>query len=615
MKRLKLTIYCLVFIHFSSVSAQRDLPVPEKEFEIESISPVTIVKLNKGHYFVDFGKAYFGTLEILAKTSQNDSLTIHLGEKLSDQNHIDRNPGGTIRYQRLKLKLHDVDKRVAVSLVADKKNTKKGAIPLPESFGVVMPFRYAEIENLTIPIEKLQINQKVFHYQFNDEASHFASSDTILDSIWRLCKHTIKATTFTGLYVDGDRERIPYEADAYINQLSHYAVDSVYSIARRTNEYFLENPTWPTEWLLHTVMLFYEDYMYTGNTKALEKNYEKLKLKTLFTLERPDGLISSSSEKLTPDMLSELGFKNPKTKIRDIVDWPPDQKDTGWKLKTEAGERDGYEMVPINTVVNAFYYHNTVLMGHIAEALKKDREVTFWKQKSAKVKKAINEKLLDKNSGIYIDGEGSTHSALHANMFPLAFDLVPEEHLGTVINFIKSRGMACSVYGSQFLLEGLFKNGEEHYGLGLVTDTSSDRTWYNMIKIGSTMTLEAWDPAYKPNLDWNHAWGTSPANIIVRYLWGITPKTPGFEIAQIKPRMAHLEHSKIKVPTQKGCILGSFELIDKKQTYELTIPEKMIAEFIPPYNTSKVSINGVLQNIDEKRVILLHSGFTRLIFE
>jgi hypothetical protein len=32
------------------------------------------------------------------------------------------------------------------------------------------------------------------------------------------------------IYVDGDRERIPYEADAYINMLSHYAVDSEYSI-------------------------------------------------------------------------------------------------------------------------------------------------------------------------------------------------------------------------------------------------------------------------------------------------------------------------------------------------------------------------------------------------
>ena len=616
MRHSKFPIIFLLLSAFLRLSAQLDLPVSEKEFEIDGISPVAIVKLDEGHYFIDFGKAYFGTVDIWAKASQEETITVHLGEKLSGQNQIDRNPGGTIRYQQVKLGLTDSDGPITIPLVADKRNTNDKAVELPKSFGVIMPFRYVEIENLQIPIEKLQLYQKVFYYKFNDRASHFESSNQVLDSIWQLCKHTIKATSFAGVYVDGDRERIPYEADAYINQLSHYAVDSVYSIARRTNTYFLENPTWPTEWLLHTVMLFYQDYMYTGDTEPLEKNYDQLKLKTLVDLERPDGLISSSSEKLTDSLLWNLGFKDGKTIITDIVDWPPGQKDTGWKLKTEAGERDGYDMsVSINTVVNAFYYHNAVLMGHIAEVLQKDEEVIFWKQKAAKVKKAINDKLLDKDTGIYIDGEGSTHSALHANMFPLAFDLVPEEHADTVVDFVKSRGMACSVYGAQYLLEGLFKYNESEYALHLMTDTITDRGWWNMIKIGSTMTLEAWDSDYKPNLDWNHAWGTAPANIIVRHLWGITPKTLGFETAEIKPKMANLTYAKIKVPTIKGCILGNFKVVGNKQIYELTIPEKIKTEFVLPKNTLKVRVNGVLQNIDKKSAILLQSGLNTLVFE
>ena len=53
-----------------------------------------------------------------------------------------------------------------------------------------------------------------------------------------------------GLYIDGDRERIPYEADALINQLSHYALDTEYSLARNTFEHLMLHPTWPTEWHL-----------------------------------------------------------------------------------------------------------------------------------------------------------------------------------------------------------------------------------------------------------------------------------------------------------------------------------------------------------------------------
>lgn len=118
---------------------------------------------------------------------------------------------------------------------------------------------------MKVPIEAIQIQQKAIHYKFDDEASSFSSSNIVMDSIWDMCKHTIKATSFTRYYVDGDRERIPYEADAYINQLSHYSVDSEYTMARRTNEYFIDNPTWPTEWLLHTVLMFYADFMYTGD--------------------------------------------------------------------------------------------------------------------------------------------------------------------------------------------------------------------------------------------------------------------------------------------------------------------------------------------------------------
>lgn len=56
--------------------------------------------------------------------------------------------------------------------------------------------------------------------------------------------------------------------------------------------------------------------------------------------------------------------------------------------------------------------------------------------------------------------EGTDHSSLHTNMFPLTFGLVPEERKITVVEFIKSRGLTFSVYGAQFLLEALCKAGE-----------------------------------------------------------------------------------------------------------------------------------------------------------
>ncbi|MEO9474010.1 MAG: family 78 glycoside hydrolase catalytic domain [Cyclobacteriaceae bacterium] len=568
------------------------------KFERVLNKPVVITKLADGHYFIDFGKTYFGTVVIKSKTAQTDSIIIHLGEKLASPDNVDRQPGATIRYQQVVVSEIPKNETISVKLEPDQRNTKPQAIALPDSFGIVMPFRYCEIENLKVPLEDLEVYQKGFHYSFNDEASYFHSSDPTLDSVYELCKHTIKATSFTGYYVDGDRERIPYEADAFINQMSHYAVDSVYDIARRTNEYFIDHATWPTEWLLHTALMYYYDYLYTGDLSSIEKYFENLKVKSLLSLEGNDGFISTRLGKLNPELIEALGFDSRHESIKDIVDWP----------KTE---RDNYDFKEINTVVNAFYYENLMIMTIIADKLEKPLDADFYRKKASQIRSSIQNQLIDPNTGIFIDGLGSKHSSLHANMFALAFDLVPEENLTEVINFIKTKGMACSVYGAQYLLEGLCKHGEEAYALDLITNTDGNRNWYNMIEAGSTLTWEAWDKQYKKNLDWNHAWGTAPLNIIVRHIWGISPDQPGFNEIKISPRLSTLDYSDIKVPTKHGVIVGAYQSIKgKKHIYSIELPEGSKAKFFINKKPRRIHVNRkrvkttsgyiVLENTDNK---------------
>jgi len=558
----------------------------QNKFLSTLVKPRNITKVADEHYFIDFGKDAFGTLVLEITPSKKDTLIIHLGEKESAANEVDRNPGGSIRYQRTKLPLTPGKTNYVLPLPPDTRNTGPAAVHLPDSFGVITPFRYCEIENCGYYITSDNIFQKTFTYYFNDNASSFTSSDSILNKVWDICKYSIKATSFTGIYIDGDRERIPYEADAYINQLGHYYTDREYSMGRASNEYFIHHPTWPTEWILHTVLMFYNDLMFTGNIESIAEYYDELKFKTLASLSREDGLISSKN--VNEEIMKTLGFSNPKERIRDIVDWPPAQKDTGWKLVTPEGERDGYDMVDINTVVNAFYYRNLVLMAEIAKTLDKTEDAISYNTLSDKVRNSFNEKLLDKSKGFYVDGENSVHSSLHANMMALAFDLVPEENLKTVIDFIKSRGMACSVYGAQYLLEGLYKYGENDYAYSLLTATS-DRSWWNMIRSGSTITMEAWDMKYKPNSDWNHAWGAAPASIIPGYMWGISPATPGFGRVVIKPQLGNLKYSKIAVPTIRGTITAEFRDTGKLKEYILSIPGNMDCDFeVSPEQTYRL---------------------------
>ncbi len=506
--------------------------VTPKALTHTDVSPIAARHLDDGTLFLDFGKAAFGTVLISIPASWDRlSIVVHLGEKLTKDGRLDRTPPGAVRYCR-------IEQTVAgpglcrLIIPSDERNTGPAAIRMPEHIGEVYPFRYVEIEAAS-QLDITLVQQRCIHYSFDDDAASFHSSNEILNAVWDLCKYTIKATSFCGVYVDGDRERIPYEGDAYINQLSHYCVDREYAMARYTHEYLLQHPTWPTEWQFHSVIMAWADYMYTGETESLELFYDDLCLKTLIDLARDDGLISTKSEQCTPAFERRLHLYHPRYifehGLRDLVDWPPGSFTEGGQ-----GERDGHEMRPINTVINAFHYHALVLMARIALVLDKSADEQRFAQQAAQVKASFNRVLFDKTQGIYIDGEGSNHASLHSNMFALAFDVVPETRRQSVVAFVKSRGMACSVYGAQFLLEALYLNDEAEAALDLMV-AQHDRSWWHMIELGSTMTWEAWDWRYKNNLDWNHAWGTAPVNIIPRFLWASAPSNPAFVNSSSNP--------------------------------------------------------------------------------
>ena len=70
--------------------------------------------------------------------------------------------------------------------------------------------------------------------------------------------------------------------------------------------------------------------------------------------------------------------------------------------------------------------------------------------------------------------------------------------------------------------------------------------------------MEAWDNKYKPNQDWNHAWGAAPANIITRKLFGIEPLEAGFRKIRIQPQPADLHHATLTFPSVRGEVEVSF---------------------------------------------------------
>ena len=436
---------------------------------------------------------------------------------------------------------------------------------LLNSIDQFIPFRWLEIEGLEedFPYELIR-RRAAFSATWNDNASDFECSDETLNRIWDLCRYSIKATTFAGVYVDGERERIPYEGDAYLNQLSHYTTDDDVTMAARSFDWLMENGTWPTEWSPHMVFMAHAEWMYSGDSDWLKHRYESLKSKTLMHRAADDGLVRSG--KLDQSR-------------HDIVDWP--QK-----------ERDGFVFTEINTVVNAFHIKALERMAEMAAAVGKADDAAAFSARVELAKTAFQKTLFDESTGIYRDGIGTDHSSIHANFFPLAFGLVPAGRQAGVLAWLKDKDMQCSVYAAQYFMEALFRNGNDQKAMSLIL-ADGDRSWKHMVNSGTTITWEAWGMKYKPNQDWNHAWGAAPANLLPRFVLGAQPAAPGWDTATIRPCTSGLRFARGKVPTPRGPIEVDWTN-DSTFQLSLTLPEGMSAGIELPAadGTREVQVNG-----------------------
>lgn len=556
--------------------------------------PVSVQQLKDNSWFIDFGKDAFSQVSLHITSDVSDSIWIEAAEALEAPMQI-RRQAGNIRYSKRSLYVERGTHDYNLVWPPDAKRNSRNPVQMPDYIGEVFPFRYIVVSGLKGLLGQSSVSRKMISYPFDEAASFFHSSDAVLNKVWDLCKYSVKATSFTGNYVDGDRERVPYEADALINQLSHYAVDAEYSMARKSMEYVIFHPTWPTEWSLQNILLAWNDYLYTGDDSFLRKYYTELQQKILMPLAGANGLISTTAKPQTDSFLHTIHIEkvfDGKRGLKDNVDWPHRSGYIGPEKQYD-GENDGFVYTDYNSVVNAFYYRSLVLMKQIATALQKKEDAVFYEKKANELYKSYGVVFIDPQTGLVKDGDTTKHSSLHSNMFALCFGLVPDANKKAVLQFIRSKKMACSVYGSQFLLDALYDAGEDEYALSLMNATT-ERSWYNMIRVGSTITMEAWDKKYKPNLDLNHAWGSAPANIIVRKLMGIEPLSPGADTIRIRPQTGSLRSASLKTTLITGAITVAVDKNAGSHVYKIEIPGHVTAMVQLPADPqkTKLSLNG-----------------------
>lgn len=601
-----------------------------------------ITKINDG-YFASFKNTYFGTVKVILATPStcDDKFTITLGELSSGNDVWTRkkefrgNSGQGIIYYSSTVYVKAGEDSVTLKIpVRSQINSKI----FPRNWvGGVTPFCFCKISCCKTKVK--DVIQKAVYYSFDDTNFQFISSDNILNNVDQLCKDTLKATTYSGYFVDGFREITPYELDAYINTLGWFSVSDKSKIVKNTIAYIVDHHTWPTEWMGYTIFLAHDYYMETGDSDFIKNIYGKLQNCLLIDETDEHGLVDS--DKYDEKTLNRLGINS----MSDIIDWPQSERDNfdmnlavgdkeyfvltakalgdkykafiaricdlnyvaeSYETQADSTLESRYKIASPNAVVNAVYYQSLIYMKDLAQVCGKNVDAKNYITIANKLKAVYQKTFV--YDGKIVDSVNSKHSSLQSCVFALDFGLVPNENINSVVSYIEKKGMKCSTFVSQFLLEALFKYGDSAKALDYITATN-DTSWYNMSHgIGSKLTTESWNFDFKSDMDLNHAWSTSPINITKNYIIGIAPEVAGYSVTSFKPDFFSIDSIQSSVPTALGQVNVDYEKNGGVYKIKIGVPDGMQMSFkLSEYdNFSLCEIDNKI--IDVHRNYMLNSG-------
>ena len=356
-------------------------------------------------------------------------------------------------------------------------------------------FRYAELHfPKSVKIENIKI--RVRHYPF-EKRYDYTNTDKELGAVLALCENTIKYGTQEQFLDCPTREKGAYLGDLMVSGRAHavltgdtamikHAVENFNrtafinqglmacsggSFMQEIADYSLEFPA-VLAWI----------YSIDGDIDFLKRCepyatgvYEYYK-----KYENGDGLL---------DRVLEW----------NLVDWPAnlrDNYDFPLTRPVEAG---------VHNVINALWYGLKLALAEIYSILGKSHELD-----TEKTKRAYTDAFYSKETGIFVDSVGSSHSAVHSNVFPLLFGITEDIPGATerVVTLIRKRRLkSMGVYMAYFALAALKKVGEYVLCHELACDKDA---WLNMINEGATVTYEAWGKEQKWNTSLFHPWATAP---------------------------------------------------------------------------------------------------------
>ena len=386
------------------------------------LTPVSVTNMGGGKYMVDMGKVYSGLPRISFSGGSSGTTVNMLGG-------FALLPSGDI----------DTSQNQTTNLVLLRRAQRSRFTFQPAEYETM---RYFEIFNPPMPVTTENFAFVERNSQMNDAASSFTSSNTTLNTVWDLMKHTLPVDAQEE-FIDSMRQKGGFLGDGFQQSLVAMQVEDERVLTRRRLNEFIESmgQFWNTGAEFGRVNACYPDvnnardipdytqiflqwvweyYLQTGDIAFLNTNYTAL-----------TNIAQYVNRSLNPanGLITRLYGGTSGSYTNGIIDWPPDMQ-------------FGYDMDTVTRPRQRRHRHQRLGLGRLRHHVAHRRRA--WQHRRQQhlsgmanaLQAAINTNLLNA-SGVYVDGlesDGtqSAHASQHANAFPLSLGIVPPAQQASV---------------------------------------------------------------------------------------------------------------------------------------------------------------------------------------
>lgn len=548
---------------------------------VQKIEPATVKKLNDTTYVYNLGRNISGVSKITLNGSVGTIIKLKHGERLYENGRVD---------------ISNIDYHFRPTDDSDPFQTDIFILGGKGNESFMPRFNYKGFQYVEVTSSKpitLNINSLSGYFMHSDVPSvgKVNSSNPLINKIWEATNNSYLSNLF-GYPTDcPQREKNGWTGDAHIAiETGLYNFDGITVYEKWLADHRDEQqpngvlpaiiPTadwgysWANglDWTSSIAIIPWNLYLFYGDEKVLVDNYEAIK-----------RYVDHVGD-LTNTGLTNWG----------LGDWVP--------VKSKSS---------IEFTSSTYYFIDAQILANVAQILGHKADHQKYKLLAEKIKAAINNKFLNKETGIYASGLQTELS------FALYWKLAPEELKDKVAKNLADRVVAdnfkidVGLLGTKTILNALSENGYADVAYKMASQETYP-SWGWWIKNGATTLYENWDIAATKDISLNHIMFGEISAWFYKALGGIKPdpKQPGFKHILLKPHFVNnLNHFKAEYESPYGKIISSWEKKKGTIIYKVTIPPNTTGSLLfPESENKKLYQNGSRYRDSEFVKLQLKSG-------